>query len=1026
MTYISAGTTYDRSEVIVWERGTDGHRYQKRYVAPYYFYVADEEGEYEDIYGVKLTRLEFDDQSTFWQTAKRFKDDGEKVYESDISVEYKVLSAEYFGKIPGKLNTTFFDIEVDYNPARGFSSPTNPYAPINAISIYHRHLECFKVYAVPPKTGKWTLDMIPQDLKDLAEIILCKDEKELLMYILEEFEDSDIISGWNSEGFDVPYIYERLLKVFGKATAARLSFPDAKPPKYKEVKGKFGRMEQVLNIFGRVHIDYLLLMKKFEPRERDSMALEAVSEEELPDLPKLHYEGTLAQLYNNDFVHFLRYNIRDSEVLKGFEDKKGFMALAVILSHMDAGMIPDVIGTIKLTELSMINYCHHTLKKQVHDTNKDFDASRGKFGGAKVLSPMVGLHEMVGSIDAKSLYPSVMRCLNVSPEVLMGQFTGLADDFQHIRKRSDRELTAEMRNGEYLTKTVEEWREFFVEKNYALSAYGTMFDQSKQGIIPALLTSWFAQRKEYQAKAQEATKEYLRLKAAGLPYEEVKAQADYFDKVQNIFKLKLNSTYGACGNEHFKFFDIRLVESTTKTGQEVLYHMARSVGLILEGEYIYPNKSVIYGDTDSVASDSIVRIDGIEDTIENSFERLSKEIGIVVEGTREYLKMSSKYMTPVYNYDDRSIESKPLLTIYRHRTKKKMFRLNLTDGTVLNVTEDHSLLVFRDGEILEIKPSELQSDDKFLKISYTMVGLEAVEEYYSADEYVYDIVMEDPKTPNFFANNILVHNSCYFKTWGDDVEEAFHCSKVISKKINESFPEFSERMFFCKGDAKNILAVAQEIVASKAIFVNAKKGYMLRVLKLDGNDVDKIKITGLALKKTTLPKPIRTAMTKYMERFLKGESWDTVGLDFLKLKESLVKSDDMSLIGLPKNCNNVEEYVSRYNNQEAGLRVPGHVKAVMFWNKCREEYDDKESLGVVSGMKIRVLYLTKKFNEFTNIALPVDLRLIPEWFKEHFMPLVDREKQSTRLVDMPMNSILLAIGHTIPTRKKLMIDDMFD
>lgn len=866
MTYISAGTTYDRSEVIVWERGDDGRRYQKRYTAPYYFYVPDEDGEYEDIYNVKLTRLEFDDQPTFYQTAQRFKNEGVKVYESDISVEYKVLSTEYFGKIPGKLNTTFFDIEVDYDPARGFSSPANPYAPINAISIYHRHLECFKVYAVPPKTGKWTMDMIPDDLKALATIVLCKDEKELLMYILEEFEDSDIISGWNSEGFDVPYIYERLKKVYGEKTAARLSFADARPPKYKEVKGKFGKVEQVLQIFGRVHIDYMLLMKKFEPGERDSMALEAVTEVELPELPKLHYEGTLAQLYNNDFLHFLRYNIRDSECLKGFEDKKGFMSLAVILSHMDAGFIQDVIGTIKLTELSMINYCHHTLNMRVHDTNKDIDPSAGKFGGAKVLTPLVGLHDWVGSIDVTSLYPSAMRSINISPEVLMGQFTGKDDDFHHVMRRSDRELTAEMSDGEFLCMTAIEWADFLDENNYSLSGYGTMFDQSRQGIIPALLTSWFAQRKEYKKKSAEAQKEYLRLKAAGLPYTEVKDQASYYDKVQNIFKLKLNSTYGACGNQHFKFFDIRLAESTTKTGQEILFHMARTIGQILEGEYSYPNASVIYGDTDS----------------------------------------------------------------------------------------------------------------------------------------------------------------CYFKTHGENLEEAFHCANVIAKRINKSFPEFCERMFFCKGESRNIISVAQEIVANKGIFAAGKKSYMLRVLKLDGNDVDKIKITGLPMKKTTTPKPVRVKLAKYMERFMKGEAWDTVGVDFLKLKEDLEKSDDVTLLGLPRNVNNVEDYVARYNNAEAGLRVPGHVKAAMFWNKCKTEYNDNESLAIVSGMKIRVLYLTKPFNGFTNIAIPVDLRAVPEWFNEHFLKLIDKKKQSVRLVNMPMKSVLLAIGEMIPTRKKLMIDDMFD
>jgi DNA polymerase elongation subunit (family B) len=866
MTYISSALTYERDKVIVWEREPNGgRRIQKRYDAPYYFYVKDDAGTDKDIYGNSITKIDFDNYDDFNNAVKRRKEDGELLYESDIQADYKILSEKYFGKIPGKLNTTFFDIEVDYDPARGFSSPENPYAPISAVAIYHQHTNEMLVYAVPPDKS-WFQKTIPNELTSLAKIVLCKNEKELLGYLLDEFEDSDILSGWNSEGYDIPYVYERLKKVLGQHAANRLSFKDARVPKYKEVKQKHGKVLQKLEIFGRVHIDYMILTQKFEPGERDSSALENVAEEVLPHLKKLTYEGSLAQLYHNDFLYFLRYNIRDCEILQGFEEKKGFMALAVILSHMDAGQIEDVIGTIKLTELSMINHCHHVLNQRVHDTKKDFDIVEGKYGGAIVLKPQAGLHEKVGSIDARSLYPSTMRTINISPETIIGQFLNDDADYTFLRKGAAyKDLTVRFEDGSVETRSNAEWIEFFREVGYAVSGFGTIFDQNRQGILPALLTSWFNQRKEYQKKAAEAEREYLRLKAAGLDYKEVRDQYQYFDKVQNIFKLKLNSTYGACGSRFFKFYDIRLAESTTKTGREILYHMARMIGLLTEGTYQYPNDAVIYGDTDSN----------------------------------------------------------------------------------------------------------------------------------------------------------------YFKTYGTDIEDAFNIAIYITRKINESFAQFCADSFFTSEANSKLIEVSQEVVADRAIFTAGKKGYMMRVLKKDGNNVDKIKVTGLPIKKTSTPKPIRVKLTAYMEGFLKGTEWSDVGLKMLELKEAIIESRDVSLIGLPGNVNNVEDYVSRFNAKEPGLCLPFRVKASMFWNKCLEQYGDTESYQIVSGMKIRVLYLKKEIDGYDAIAIPVDLAIVPPWFKEHFLTNLDMQKQVLRLVDMPMKSLLLAIDQSIPSRKSLLTDELF-
>lgn len=866
MTYISTAMAPGWDDVIVWERNQiTGRRDLKKHKAEYYFFVQDEDGEYEDIHGNKLRKLEFRDSKTFRETAERFRQAGDKVYESDISAEYKVLSKHYYGKDIGKLNTTFFDIEVDFDKTKGFAGPENPYAPINAVAFYHQHQDKMVVYAVPPPGQKWNYEDIPQDIRDAVEVVLCANEKQLLRYFLEEIEDSDIISGWNSEGYDVPYVYERLKRVLGESTANKLSFDQARPPKYKEIEDKYGTTRQRLDIFGRVHVDYLSLFMKFEPGERDSWTLESVAEEELDNMEKLHYEGSLADLYRNDFVHFLRYNVRDCEILKGLEDLKGYMVLAIMLSHMDAARVEDVLGTIKITEAAIINYCHHTLGKRVPDTNRDVNVNEGKFGGAFVLPPQPGLHDWVASIDVTSLYPSAMRTVNISPDTLVGQLINYSDDYEKIQRQTGATVTARMTDNSEVEFTTDEWVEFLRENKYAISGYGTIFDQSKQGFIPALLTLWFQQRKEYQAKKKAAGVEYKKLKDAGDPrWKEVEDQYKYFDKVQSIFKLKLNSTYGACGNKFFKFFDIRLAESTTKTGREVLMHMARTIGKMLEGDYLYPNGAVIYGDTDS----------------------------------------------------------------------------------------------------------------------------------------------------------------CYFKTYGENVDEALEIANAVATRINKSFPKFCRDNFFCNEGFDDLVKVAQEIVASKSIFIAGKKGYMMRVLKDEGKDVDKIKVTGLQVKKTTMPKPIRERMTDLFAEFLRGRSWEDVGLDILEYKEMLLGTT-LTKIGLPMRVKNIDSYIERMNNNEPKLSVPGHVRASILWNACLEQYEDKATMRIVSGMKIQVYYLKKPIGKFKAIALPVDLDVIPEWFNENFIKRIDREVQVTKLVDMKLKSMLLAIKERIPTRKGLLIDELF-
>lgn len=861
--YISACQSTNWKEVIVWERGQNG-REQRRFPTPYYFYIRDEDGEHRDIHGNSLKKLTFDNHFDCKNAIAHYRNRGEKLYESDISAEYKILASHYYGTETPNTNITFFDIEVDYDKTRGFSTVEDPYAPISAISLHHYWLNKDIVFVVPPPNRK---DVTVEELNLSSDypdavIILCENEKQLLKLFYEEIEDSDILSGWNSATFDIPYIYERAKMVFSENFANKLSFPDARNPRYREFKDKNNLPQRALDLFGRESVDYLDIYRKFEVVEKPSYSLENISEEVLPDLPKLEYEGSLYDLYRDDFEHFIRYNIRDSEVLKGFEDKLGYMRVAIKLSHSSCGVLRDVTGTLKMSELAIINFCHNELHTIVPDSVHT-DELTEKFKGALVLFPIVGMHENVAAIDVVSLYPRAIMTVNASPETLVGQFFDKHEAHQDIALSSEKSLFFKFENGDMEERPASAWREYLREHNYSVSGYGTVFSMEKQGFIPAIISEWFKQRKLYKKQAYTASMAMEGLTVGSAEYIKAKNDYDYADRLQYIFKIRLNSLYGALGNRFFKFFDVRLAESTTRSGQAILMHMVRKVAETIDGTYAYPSESAIYSDTDS----------------------------------------------------------------------------------------------------------------------------------------------------------------SYFLTHGANIDEAIEVGKTVATIVNASFPGFVKDSFLCSDDYANYIEAELDVVASKSIFIK-KKYYIMQLAYSDKKPSTKLKIMGVSLKKTTLPKPISKQLTIFIKELLNDRNWRMTSEDIVKYRDWIIEEASVSLIGLPKGIKDFNSKEEEYNNGNKEVTLSGHASAALFYNLCLKEYGDVESFRIRSGMKIKTYYLTKTFGRFKSIALPSDLKIIPPWFQEHFVPLIDREAQTFRLINKPLQSILDAINERVPSYTSLLYDDL--
>lgn len=608
---------YDRKndEVIVWEQQGD-KRVTVRYPAPYYFYYEDPNGTYTSIYGKKLSKFEASSKSEFESAKRQYR----KLYESDINPMDKVLMNNYYMMDAPMLKYTLLDIEVDYAREKGFASPENPYAPINAITVWHQWLNKYITIAIPPPEwmeNGWWMNEIDEEVTQKAEVHLVKTEAELIKKTMEILEDSDVLSGWNSEFFDLPYMIKRTEIVLGRAAAKRWSRIEGANPQFKEVE-KFGKVNTRATISGRQHLDYLELFKKFTFEGRQSYSLANIADEEVPDVPKIQYSGSLEGLYKNNFNVFLLYNIRDVEVLEALDHKYKFISLANELAHTNTVTLPKVLGSVHPIDSAIMNFVHHELNLIVGD--KEHKPSGG-IKGAMVMIPKVGLHEWIGAIDINSLYPSVYRTLNISPEMIIGQFTRFDADWESITKGEDVRITLNMDDGNVVSDyTAKQWREILAKQQWAVSAYGTVFDQSKgEGFIPQLLASWYSHRVQLKGVMKGHIKASLDMDKGSDEYLAEREKVDFFDRKQHTYKILLNSLYGATINEWCRFYDPRLGASTTSTGRQITRHMTETTGELITGthhpvtcrqvthsdgkiEDIYEceNESVVYGDTDSV------------------------------------------------------------------------------------------------------------------------------------------------------------------------------------------------------------------------------------------------------------------------------------------------------------------------------------------------------------------------------------------------------------------------------------------
>jgi len=531
-----------------------------------YAYVRDPKGKYISMTGERLSKT------------RRFIRGNPNVFESDLPRETRVLTDLYLNEDTSSEGnvTLFFDIEVSME--NGIPNTQKPNNEITSIALYDPLIKKYEVFVLD-KRGLYT----DRDSEETA-VHFCMDEVDLLHKFINSYEQirPTIISGWNSNGFDVPYLYNRIRQICGQGTANRLS-PIGRV-KYSD------RMERY-KIAGVSSLDYLDLYKKFTYTQQPNYRLDTIGRLEV-GMGKVDYEGSLDDLFRDDLDKFIEYNLQDVRIIVDLDKKLNLIDLVRGICHIGHVPYEDYGMSSRFLEGTIVTYLHRKgiiVTDKPKDGREQMDAmgDREGFAGAYVQEPVPGLYDWVYSLDLQSLYPSIIMSLNISPETKVAKVLNF-DMEQHFRKEIVAYVIQEMGNDTTVELEYDAFVQFIQENNLTMASNGVLYSTISKGIIPEVLEEWFAKRVEYKNLMKKYTNEGD------------KTQAAYYDQRQHIQKIFLNSLYGVLGLPVFRFYDVDNAAAVTLTGQDVIKTTAKFINLKYEKVTGEKKDHCVYVDTDSV------------------------------------------------------------------------------------------------------------------------------------------------------------------------------------------------------------------------------------------------------------------------------------------------------------------------------------------------------------------------------------------------------------------------------------------
>jgi DNA polymerase elongation subunit (family B) len=399
----------------------------------------------------------------------------------------------------------------------------------------------------------------------------CSDEIDLIHRFLAFWEEQtpDVVTGWNCELYDIPYIAGRIDRILGEKDARRLS-------PWRNIHRKemviAGRDQISYSIAGVSVIDYLDLYKKFTYTNQESYRLDHIANVELGQKKLDHSEfETFKDFYTQNWQKFIDYNIKDVELVDRLEDKMKLIELCFTMAYDAKVNYQDVFYQVRTWDAIIFNYLK---KRNIVIPQKDRSTKSDKFAGAYVKEPIPGKYDWVVSFDLNSLYPHLMMQYNISPETLL--------ENRHPSVSVDKILNKELDFSNY--------------KDYAVCANGAMYHKDVRGFLPELMEKMYNDRVIFKKKMLVAKQQYEKT-----PTKEIEKEIARCNNIQMAKKISLNSAYGAIGNEYFRYYKLANAEAITLSGQVSIRWIENKMNQYLNKVLKTNNKDyVIASDTDSI------------------------------------------------------------------------------------------------------------------------------------------------------------------------------------------------------------------------------------------------------------------------------------------------------------------------------------------------------------------------------------------------------------------------------------------
>ena len=529
-----------------------------RYSPTLYAFVK-EKTPYKTLDGEYVTDISFDTIKEAKEWIENTKSQPELVY-GNTQYPYTYISDTYKGRVNWDLEKLLIvTIDIEVQCENGFPSPSKAEEELLSITIKNHQSKRIAV---------WGIGDFKTEREDVS-YIKCESEVHLLKEFLVFWEKywPDIVTGWNTEFFDIPYICNRIKKLFGEKELKRLSPWGG--VREREIY-QMGRTHQVYDIQGIAALDYFDLYRKFTYSAQESYRLDHIAFIELGERKEGNPYETFREWYTKDYQSFIEYNINDVELVDKLEDKMKLIELCLTMAYDAKVNYTDVLGSVRYWDILIYNYLR---EKNIVIPQKSKSEKVEKFEGAYVKDPLVGMHKWVMSFDLNSLYPHLIMQYNISPETLVSS-----------SEKKDG-LVNKILNGELKNDT-----------DYCMTPNGAFFRKDKRGFLPEIMEIMYNDRTKYKKLMLDAKQKYEDTKDPKLLKDISK-----YNNIQMAKKISLNSAYGAIGNNWFRYFDLMVATAITLSGQLSIRWIEKALNIYLNKLLDTKNEDyVIASDTDSV------------------------------------------------------------------------------------------------------------------------------------------------------------------------------------------------------------------------------------------------------------------------------------------------------------------------------------------------------------------------------------------------------------------------------------------